>query len=36
MYPIIAPDAAAAAFGAVCLLSTALAVLVSYLLGARS
>jgi len=35
MYPMIAPDAAAAAFEAACLLSTGLVVLVCYVLGAR-
>ena len=35
MFPMIAPDAASAAFEMACLLSTALALLMSYLLGAR-
>jgi len=35
MYPMIAPDAAAAAFEMACLLSTAVAALMCYFLGAR-
>jgi hypothetical protein len=35
MYPIITPDAAAVAFEVVCLIITSLAVLLSYLFGAR-
>ncbi len=35
MYPMIAPDAVAASFELVCLFSTAVAVLVTYFLGAR-
>ncbi len=35
MYPMIAPDAAAAAFEMACLLSTVVAALMCYFLGAR-
>ncbi len=35
MYPVITPDAAAVAFEVACLMITSLAILMSYLFGAR-